>query len=145
VDALQTETGSTHKHHQETVTQASETILLVEDEDMVRNLACEILKSTGYQVLVARNGEEAIGICRTHDGNIDLMLTDVVMPQMNGRKVAESVKPFRQDMAVLYMSGYTDDAIIHHGVLEPGTKLIEKPFTAEALTSKVRQALTADN
>jgi two-component system, cell cycle sensor histidine kinase and response regulator CckA len=127
---------------QQSVVAASETILLVEDEEMVRKLACDILQTTGYQVLVARHGDEAIGICEAYAGTIDLMLTDVVMPRMNGRKVAESVRQFRPKMKVLYMSGYTDDAIVHHGALEAGTNFIEKPFTAESLTSKVRETLS---
>jgi hypothetical protein len=119
----------------------TETILLVEDEEIVRMLACNLLKASGYQVLVARNGEEAIGICEEYSGQIDLMLTDVVMPRMNGKKVAESVKGLRPEMEVLYMSGYTDDAIVHHGVIEAGTNLLEKPFTVATLTSKVRETL----
>jgi DNA-binding NtrC family response regulator len=120
---------------------ATETILLVEDEEMVRKLACDILREKGYQVLVGKNGEEAVGICKEHLGQIDLMLTDVVMPEMNGRRLAEIVQPIQQNMKVVYMSGYTDDAIVHHGVLEPGTNFIEKPFTAETLTSTIREVL----
>jgi two-component system cell cycle sensor histidine kinase/response regulator CckA len=120
----------------------AKTILLVEDEEMVRKLACDILQSGGYQVLVAKNGEEAIETCKTHTGTIDLMVSDVVMPGMNGKQVAERVRPLHQEMEVLFMSGYTDDAIIQHGVLEPGTNFLEKPFTAEALISKVRETLT---
>lgn len=120
---------------------ATETILLVEDEEMVRKLAADILREQGYQVLVGENGQEAIRICTEHKGPIDLMLTDVVMPAMNGRRLAESVRPIQQNMKVVYMSGYTDDAIVHHGVLEPGTNFIEKPFTAETLTSKIREVL----
>jgi signal transduction histidine kinase/ActR/RegA family two-component response regulator len=120
---------------------ATETILLVEDEEMVRKLASDILREKGYQVLVGKNGEEAIGICKEHLGQIDLMLTDVVMPEMNGRRLAEILQPIQQNMKVVYMSGYTDDAIVHHGVLEPGTNFIEKPFTAETLTSTIREVL----
>ena len=119
----------------------TETILLVEDEEMVRKLASEILRQKGYQVLVGKNGEEAIQICKEHKGQIDLMLTDVVMPAMNGRRLAEIVGPIQQTMRVVYMSGYTDDAIVHHGVLEPGTNFIEKPFTVETLTSTIREVL----
>ncbi|MCA1838214.1 MAG: response regulator, partial [Actinobacteria bacterium] len=80
-------------------------------------------------------------LCKAHKGPIDLMLSDVVMPRMNGRKVAEIVKSLRPDMEVLYMSGYTDDAIVHHGVLEAGTNFIEKPFTATALLEKIKATL----
>ena len=92
-------------------------------------------------MLVAKDGQEAIETSKAHSGTIDLMLTDVVMPRMNGKNAAESVKALHQEMEVLYMSGYTDDAIIHHGVLDPNTNFIEKPFTAQALTSKVRKTL----
>jgi len=120
---------------------ATETILLVEDEEIVRTLACSLLEASGYQVLVAKSGEEAIGICEEYDGQIDLLLTDVVMPRMNGKKVAEAVKALRPEIEVLYMSGYTDDAIVHHGVLDAGTNFVEKPFTVAVLTSKVRETL----
>lgn len=115
---------------------------MVEDEEIVRKLTCDLLETSGYQVLAAKSGVEAIEICRTHAGNIDLMLTDVVMPHMNGKKVAEGVTSFRPEIKVLYMSGYTDDAIVHHGVLEAGTNFIEKPFTTTALISKVRETLS---
>jgi signal transduction histidine kinase/ActR/RegA family two-component response regulator len=120
---------------------ATETILLVEDEEMVRTLACDILEERGYQVLVAANGEEAIRICSEHAGPIHLMLSDVVMPRMSGKGLAEKIKPSRHGIEVLFMSGYTDDAIVHHGVLEPGTNFLEKPFTPEALARKVREVL----
>ncbi|HZE72632.1 MAG TPA: ATP-binding protein [Pyrinomonadaceae bacterium] len=122
--------------------QASGTILLAEDEAMVRNLARDILEGQGYRVLVAQNGEEAIAICRAETQRIDLMLTDVVMPKMNGQELAQTVRGLRPKMQILFMSGYTDEAIIHHGVLEPGTVLLEKPFTAEELVSKVREVLS---
>jgi signal transduction histidine kinase/ActR/RegA family two-component response regulator len=141
VQAEYNETPSARKQSDIFPEVATETILLVEDEEMVRKLAFDILRDKGYQVLVGKNGEEAIRICNEHDGQIDLMLTDVVMPAMNGRKLAESVRGIQQHMKVIYMSGYTDDAIVHHGVLEPGTNFIEKPFTPETLTSKIREVL----
>ena len=122
-------------------TAANETILLVEDEEMVRKLACDILSARGYRVLAAKNGDDAIAICGNHSGRIDLLLTDVVMPGTGGTDVADSIKRRRQEMHVLYMSGYTDDAIVHHGVLDPGTSFIEKPFTADKLVTKVQEAL----
>lgn len=122
-------------------TAVTETILLVEDEEIVRRLTTSLLQTHGYQVLSAGNGEEAIGICESHCGAIDLLLSDVVMPRMNGKQVADSIRLIRPDIAVLFMSGYTDDAIIHHGVLEPGTNLLDKPFTADSLFSKVRETL----
>jgi signal transduction histidine kinase len=133
--------SSASKQPQKAVTTANETILLVEDEEIVRKLTGEILKATGYKVLLAKNGQEAIEICQAYGGTIDLMLTDVVMPGMNGKMVADNLKPFRPEMQVLFMSGYTDDSIIHHGVLDPGTNFLDKPFTVDALTSKVRETL----
>jgi len=120
---------------------ATETILLVEDEEMVRKLTSDILRENGYQVLAASNGEEAIQICNEYEGEIDLMLTDVVMPAMNGKRLSEIVRPIQENMRVVYMSGYTDDAIVHHGVLDPGTNFIEKPFTADTLTSTIQEVL----
>jgi two-component system cell cycle sensor histidine kinase/response regulator CckA len=119
----------------------TETILLVEDEDVVREMATEILRDSGYRVLEAKHGPDALVLEKQHSGEIDLMLTDVVMPQMSGRELAEQLTPLRRDMKVLYMSGYTDDAIVHHGVLEEGTAFIGKPFTPTALARKVREIL----
>jgi signal transduction histidine kinase/CheY-like chemotaxis protein len=121
--------------------QGTETILLVEDEDVVREMATEILRESGYRVLEAKHGPDAMILEKQHSGVIDLMLTDVVMPQMSGRELAEQLTPLRRDMRVLYMSGYTDDAIVHHGVLEEGTAFIGKPFTPKALARKVREIL----
>jgi len=123
------------------VTNAAETILLVEDEEMVRKLTRDILESRGYRVLSAQDGEEALTLCRTHREEIQLLLTDVVMPKMNGKKAAEAIMALHPEMGVLYMSGFTDDAIVHHGVLHPGMNFIEKPFTAEVLARKVREVL----
>ena len=121
--------------------QGTETVLLVEDEAVVREMATEILRDSGYHVLEAKHGHEAMILGRQHSGVIHLMLTDVVMPQMSGRELAEQLTPLRRDMKVLYMSGYTDDAIVHHGVLDEGTAFIGKPFTPSALTRKVREIL----
>ena len=123
--------------------QGTETVLLVEDEEVVREMATEILRDSGYHVLEAKHGHEAMKLGRQHSGTIHLMLTDVVMPQMSGRELAEQLTPLRRDMKVLYMSGYTDDAIVHHGVLEEGTAFIGKPFTPSALARKVREILDA--
>lgn len=118
-----------------------ETVLLVEDEAVVREMSMEILKECGYQVLQAQDGNEALMLARQHNGEIHLMLTDVVMPRMSGRELTERLATLRPDTKVLYMSGYTDDAIVHHGVLEAGTAFIGKPFTMEALARKVRETL----
>jgi PAS domain S-box-containing protein len=118
-----------------------ETVLVVEDEEMVRNLSCEILEMNGYRVLAAANGEEACRVCEVHRGEIHLMITDVVMPQMSGREVAEHVAKTRPDMKVLYMSGYTDDAVVSHGVLDDRIPFLQKPFTPDSFARKVRELL----
>ena len=103
----------------------------------------EILEMSGYRVLEARHGAEALEISERHDGPIHLLVTDVVMPHMSGRELAQHLAPLRPDMRVLYMSGYTDDAIVRHGVLEAGTAFLSKPFTPDALAAKVREVLDA--
>jgi two-component system cell cycle sensor histidine kinase/response regulator CckA len=118
-----------------------ETILIVEDEEEVKDLTAQILKKYGYTILKASKGNEAISICDGHKGSIHLMLTDVVMPEMDGRRLAESIISLRPGIKVLYMSGYTDNAIIHHGVLDKGMNYIQKPFTVESLARKVREVL----
>jgi len=123
----------------------SETILLVEDEDLVRALAREVLETHGYTVLDAHIGPEALKIVERHPGSIHMLLTDVVMPQMSGRELAQRVEALRPDVRVLYMSGYTADVIAHEGVLEEGTAYLEKPFTLRALARKVREVLTPPN
>jgi PAS domain S-box-containing protein len=122
----------------------SETVLIVEDNDSLRNFAQKILHIYGYRTLNAENGEDALRVCKEHDGQIDLMITDVVMPKMGGREAAERLQPLYPQMKVIYMSGYTDDAIVHHGVLEPGLNFLEKPFTPEGLGKKVRKALGSE-
>ena len=118
-----------------------ETILVVEDQEEVRKLAVECLESYGYQVLEARSSSDALLLASHHEGPIHLLLTDVVMPQMGGKELAESLKPLRPEMKVLYMSGYTRDAIVHHGVLDSGVNFIAKPFAPDALALKVRIVL----
>jgi two-component system cell cycle sensor histidine kinase/response regulator CckA len=121
--------------------QGGETILLVEDEDMVREIALKTLEMMGYKVLKARNGDEAILVFEQHKENIQLLLTDVVMPGMNGRVLADRLSAARPEMEILFMSGYTDDAIIRKGALEKGTNFLGKPFTPDQLTCKVREVL----
>ena len=121
--------------------EGSETILLVEDEDAVRGLLREVLESAGYTVLQAASGAEALRVSRAHAGTVDLLLTDVVMPGMGGREVATLLAAQRPGLRVLFASGYTAEAIARHGVLEPGTDLIHKPFTPDALLRRVRERL----
>jgi two-component system, cell cycle sensor histidine kinase and response regulator CckA len=124
-------------------TRGAETVLLVEDAPRVREVVREILEMNGYAVLEARHGQEAIDLSQRHAGPIQLMVTDVVMPQMSGRELAQQLVRTRPDMRVLFMSGYTDTAIVRHGVLEAGTAFISKPFTPDALAAKVREVLDA--
>ncbi len=119
----------------------SETILLVEDDELVRELTREVLRTNGYVVLEAKDGHEALRIGREYDGLIHLILTDVVMPQISGQQVVEQIASTHPDIKSLFMSGYTDDAIHHHGILDPGVNFIEKPFAADGLLQKVREVL----
>ncbi len=119
----------------------TETVLLVEDEESVRQVAHEILTLNGYQVLLASHGSEALEVSRRHQGLIDLMVTDVVMPVMGGPELAQALALTRPKMRVLFMSGYTDDAIIHHGVSTEETAYLQKPFTAEGFARKLREVL----
>jgi signal transduction histidine kinase/ActR/RegA family two-component response regulator len=119
----------------------SETVLLVEDEDSVRRLAVTILRKNGYSVMEARDGEEAVRISNQHPGSIHLLLTDAVMPRMSGPDLVRLQTSLRPGMKVLYMSGYTDDAIVRHSVLEQGMPFLQKPFTPEMLCRKVREVL----
>ncbi len=125
----------------EVMMQGTETVLLAEDDEAVRELTRTVLERFGYAVLEARNGQEALHVAKQHEGPIHLLITDVVMPGMSGRELSENLSPLRPDMKTLFMSGYTDDSILHHGILESGGALLQKPFTAEALASKVRQVL----
>jgi len=128
----------------EELTLGTETILLAEDEPMVRKLTRQVLEDCGYTVVEAGNGVEALEICGTIGCRIDLLMTDVVMPRMGGRELAENLSAKLPQMRVLFTSGYTDDAVVRHGVIEIGTNFIQKPFSPTALASKVRQILDAD-
>ena len=113
----------------------------MEDAQRVRAVVREILEMSGYVVLEARHGAEALEISNRHAGSIHLLVTDVVMPQMSGRELAQRLATLRPEMKVLYMSGYTDDAIVRHGVLASGIAFLSKPFTPDALALKVREVL----
>ena len=119
----------------------TETVLLVEDEPMVRELAREVLAEYGYRVLTAANGRDGLQVCEEFAGRIELIVTDVVMPQMSGRELAEKARRLRPDAHVLYMSGFTDDAVVRHGVIADDFCFIQKPFSPDALARKVREIL----
>jgi two-component system cell cycle sensor histidine kinase/response regulator CckA len=123
----------------------TETVLLVEDEDMVRKLTIELLEESGYVVLEANGGEQALELFTAHKEQIDLLITDVVMPRMSGKEVAEQMRTVHPETKVLFMSGYTDEAIVHHGIVDSHIAFIQKPFSENALTRKVREVLGSDN
>jgi signal transduction histidine kinase len=122
-------------------TGGNETVLLVEDEPVVRELAVATLREKGYTVVEAVNGEEGLRMARQHDGKIDLVLTDVVMPVMGGKEMADALRTSHPDTKVLFTSGYTEDAMGHHGVLRPGILFLQKPYMTATLARKVREVL----
>jgi len=129
------------KRIEEELPRGGETVLVAEDDGDVRNLVVQILRKQGYEVLEAANGGEAFMICKKHEGAIDLLVTDVVMPVMSGRELTDRLLLLHPKIKVLYMSGYTDDTVVRHGVLEEGVNFFQKPFSMEALVLKVREVL----
>jgi PAS domain S-box-containing protein len=125
------------------VSRGAETILLVEDEEQVRELATEFLRGAGYRVLNARNGNEALAVCATEPAGIQLVLTDIIMPGMNGRELVEQLHARYAPMKVIYLSGYTDEAVTGHGILPHGHAFLQKPFRLSDLAHKVREVLDA--
>jgi PAS domain S-box-containing protein len=138
------ETEEIEEHQPERILTGDETILVVDDESQLRDIIIGMLKPLGYRVFGAANGEEALQISDEFSGRIDLLLTDVIMPGMNGKKLAEILTGKRPETKVIFISGYTDDAIARHGVLEEGIVLIQKPITEKILTSRIREVLDAD-
>jgi two-component system, cell cycle sensor histidine kinase and response regulator CckA len=122
----------------------AETILLVEDEARVRKLILDVLTARGYMVLEATRGEEALRLCRQYRRKIDLSVIDVVMPEMSGPDLVRQLKPLKPKMRVLYISGYTDEAIVHHGILRSGAAFLQKPFLPDMLARKVREVLDSN-
>ena len=127
-----------------TMLRGTETILLVEDEEVVRGLTQKILEESGYHVLTAGGGDEALQLCSEKKTKIDLLLTDVVMPGASGKEVADRLGDMVPGIKVLFMSGYTDESIVHHGVLDSNVEFIQKPFTPVALSRKVREVLDSN-
>jgi CheY-like chemotaxis protein len=123
----------------------TETVLLAEDEEFVRNFVKDVLQKYGYTVLEAHHGSEAVRIGLQHSGPIHLLLTDVVMPRMSGQQLAKQMATLRPTVKVLYMSGYTESAIVHHGVLDSHAAFVQKPFTGEALARRVREVLDSSS
>jgi len=125
----------------ESIPKSSGTILLVEDQAAIRLLAEDVLSEAGHKVLSAGNGRAALELAGNHPDRIDLLVTDVVMPEMSGPDLADQLARSRPDLAVLYMSGYPDHALLHRGVIEHGTAFLHKPFLPETLSAKVNQLL----
>ncbi|MGO8944323.1 MAG: response regulator, partial [Syntrophobacteraceae bacterium] len=119
----------------------TETILLVEDDEAVLDLSKMMLEKLGYTVLAAHTHVHAMHLVKEHQGDIHLLITDVVMPEVNGRELAERLRAIRPNLKCLYMSGYTADAIAHRGILDEGVRFIQKPFGSDELATKVRQVL----
>ncbi len=119
----------------------TEMILLVDDDEIVRKFVLQVLQTSGYAVIEASNGPEALRIAKEHTGPINLLLTDIKMPKMNGRELADRLTPLRPGVKVLYISGHTDSATVNQMALQRGANFLQKPFTPDRLTTKVRKVL----
>ena len=136
--------GRDGKDEAKALPRGSETVLLVEDEKGVRELAREYLEMTGYTVIEAEDGHTALELAAMHEGPIHLLMTDVVMPGISGRELAGRVKAIRPEIKILFMSGYTDQAVVHHGILDTDAVLLQKPFTMAALAARLREILSTE-
>ncbi|MGB8655978.1 MAG: response regulator, partial [Candidatus Acidiferrales bacterium] len=141
--AAEAERISTEKPAERSQT-GSETILFVEDEESVRELVSEYLKNAGYNVLEAIDGAQALEVAQAHQSEIHILVTDVVMPRVSGRELATRLTATRTALKVLYVSGYTDDSIFRHGVLEGGMAFLQKPFNLKTLAQKIRAVLDGE-
>ncbi len=137
-EALPSRTSAKHA-----VVGGDETILIVEDDELVRKMAVRIVRRMGYHVLMADSGEEALALASRHEGAIDLLFTDVLMPHMDGHKLAMRLAELRPDTKVLFASGHSEDVIAHHGVLHEGLAFIAKPYAIDALARSIREVLDA--
>jgi DNA-binding response OmpR family regulator len=143
VDAVEVERPAPSRDKVPKVSKGTETILVVEDDADVRDLAAQILETQGYRVLTAENGHDALRISEELETAIDLLLTDLVLPRMNGRELAQRLEAQQSAVRVLYMTGYGDRLIADHGVLDGSVAVLSKPFTMETLLHKVRSRLDA--
>jgi CheY-like chemotaxis protein len=123
----------------------SETVLVVEDDPIVQDLVKTMLTVQGYTVLLCDHTEDIEAVCQSHSGEIHLLLTDLILPGTSGRQVAQAVGAVRPEIKVLYMSGYTDDVLIHHHGFDPGSAFLQKPFSHMALSAKIREVLDSDH
>ncbi|MDD3627865.1 MAG: ATP-binding protein [bacterium] len=121
----------------------NEIILVVEDQENIRDIACSVLEHAGFKVICASNGKDALNLCKKGEKSINLLYTDVIMPEMNGKQLAEEVQKIYPDIKVLYTSGYTDNSIVHYGVLDEGINFIQKPFNMELLIKKINEVLNS--
>jgi two-component system, cell cycle sensor histidine kinase and response regulator CckA len=143
IDEEEAASGGDRQAEKRASPRGSETILLVEDEKGVRELAREYLEMSGYTVIEAPNGNTALELAAQHSGPVHLLMTDIVMPGISGRELAERIARIRPGIKVLYMTGYANQAVVHHGMLETDALVLQKPFTLTTLASKLREILTA--
>jgi CheY-like chemotaxis protein len=126
---------------EKSMVRGSGTILVVEDEEALRELAAFVLRDCGYEVLTAATGVEGLAVARANLDRLDMILTDVIMPQMGGKEMIEQLQPLPAHIKVMFVSGYTDDALAEHGILDPNIAFLEKPFSPARLTQKIREVL----